>query len=80
MKSQTQIIKEKEDELSALIETRQKIDSLFSYSIKQIDGLHNKIDRKEIIETQNKTIINNFIQVSLVLVQIAIHILCIALL
>lgn len=65
MKSQTQIIKDKEDELKALIEAREKISSLFSYSIKQIDGLHQKIDRKEMVETQNKTLINNFIQVSL---------------
>ena len=49
MKSQTQLIKEKEDELSALIEAREKISSLFHYSIKQIDGLHKKIDRKLMI-------------------------------
>lgn len=61
MKSQTQLIKEKEDELSALIEAREKISSLFHYSIKQIDGLHKKIDRKEMVESQNKTLINNFI-------------------
>ena len=63
MKSQSQIIKEKEDELSGLVEARDKIDSLFSYSIKQIDGLHNKIDRKEVVENQNKLLITNFIQV-----------------
>ena len=65
MKSQTQLIKEKEDELSALIEAREKISSLFHYSIKQIDGLHKKIDRKEMVESQNKTLINNFITVQI---------------
>ena len=63
MKSQSQLIKEKEEELAALIEAREKISSLFSYSIKQMDGLHQKIDRKEMVESQNKTLINNFIQV-----------------
>ena len=64
MKSQTQLIKEKEEELAANIEERDKISSLFSYSIKQMDGLHQKIDRKQLVESQNKTLINNYIQVS----------------
>lgn len=63
MKSQTQFIKEKEEELGALTEAREKISSLFSYSIKQIDGLHQKIDRKEMVESQNRLLLNNFIQV-----------------
>lgn len=63
MKSQSQLIKEKEDELAALVQEREKISSLFSYSIKQMDGLHRKIDRKQMVESQNKTLINNFIQV-----------------
>ncbi|KAL5262688.1 hypothetical protein ACHWQZ_G008176 [Mnemiopsis leidyi] len=62
MKSQSQLIKEKEDELAALVQEREKISSLFSYSIKQMDGLHRKIDRKQMVESQNKTLINNFIQ------------------
>ena len=63
MKSQTQLIKEKEDELAALIGEREKISSLFRASIKQMDGLHQKIDRKQMVESQNKALINNFIQV-----------------
>ena len=63
IKSQNDIIKDKEDALAALIEARNKISGLFSDSIKQIDGLHQKIDRKEEVEIQNKTLINNFIQV-----------------
>ena len=64
MKSQTQLIKEKEEELAANIEERRKISILSSYSIKQMDGLHQKIDRKQLVESQNKTLINNYIQVS----------------
>ena len=66
MKSQSQLIKEKEEELAALMEEREKISSLFSYSIKQMDGLVQKIDRKQMVESQNKTLINNFIQVTYV--------------
>ena len=64
MKCQSVLIKDKEDKLAALEGERTKIGGLFSNTIHQIDGLHKKIDRKEVVETQNKTLISNFITVS----------------
>ena len=62
MKSQAELIKEKEQQLNSLITMRSKVENLFTDSIKQIDGLHKKIARKERVESQNKLLISNYIK------------------
>ena len=62
MKSQAELIKEKEQQLNSLISIRSKVENLFTDSIKQIDGLHQKITRKERVESQNKLLISNYIK------------------